>query len=229
LVAALSLLPTEPAAAERYADEPEDRPRVYQGRVADVPLQPFTLDPQIESRRAIRVAYFAPRPAQRAEPIDSEDNEDEGWRSNYSGSRPTVPGTRAILRGGVAYAPASAPERVKEAIWAVNSIRHKPYHWGGGHGSFYDSGYDCSGAVSFALHSAGVLGQPLPSSDLLRYGQYGRGRWITIYSRHGHTFAMIAGLRLDTTDLGHGGDVGPRWYTAGRSTWGFSARHPAGL
>jgi hypothetical protein len=134
-----------------------------------------------------------------------------------------------MLRHGVAYAPANAPQRVKEAIWAVNSIRHKPYHWGGGHGSFYDSGYDCSGAVSYALHFAGLLGQPLPSSDFLRYGDYGRGRWITVYSRHGHTFAMIAGLRLDTTDLGHGGDVGPRWYTEGRSTWGFSARHPAGL
>jgi hypothetical protein len=200
-------------------------------RVANVPLQPFTLVRPTETRRAIRVAYYAPRPVLHAQPNEVEDEElnveSRFERRNIGG--PTVPGNRAILRGGIAYAPANAPYRVREAIWAVNSIRHKPYHWGGGHGSFYDSGYDCSGAVSFALHSAGALGQPLPSSDLLRYGSYGRGRWITVYSRHGHTFAIIAGLRLDTTDFRYGGDVGPRWYTEGRSTWGFSARHPEGL
>jgi hypothetical protein len=175
------------------------------------------------------VAYYAPQPLHRAEPAYSNEENEPTWQPDSNGSHPTVPGNRAMLKGGVAYAPANAPYRVKAAIWAVNSIRHKPYHWGGGHGSFYDSGYDCSGAVSFALHSAGVLQQPLPSSDLLRYGEYGRGRWITVYSRHGHTFSMIAGLRLDTTDFRHGGDVGPRWYTEGRSTWGFSARHPSGL
>src|SRR4051812_12815587 len=214
------------AAPDRYDDAGNS-----DGARQIVPLQPFTLDRAVDSRRAIRVAYYAPRPIPHAQPNEHDDGDDvdTSWTSRPSGDRPIVPGSRAMLRGGTAYAPANAPQRVKEAIWAVNSIRHKPYHWGGGHGSFYDSGYDCSGAVSYALHSAGVLGQPLPSSDLLRYGEYGRGRWITIYSRHGHTFAMIAGLRLDTTDLGHGGDVGPRWYTEGRSTWGFSARHPAGL
>lgn len=198
----------------------------------NVSLQPFSLDPPIETRKAIRVAYYAPRPVVRAEPNDSSRHAADDEEENFSNARPagpTVPGSRAVLRNGVAYAPANAPDRVKAAIWAVNGIRHKPYHWGGGHGSFYDSGYDCSGAVSFALHSAGALSQPLPSSDLLRYGERGRGRWITIYSRHGHTFAVIAGLRLDTTDFRYGGDVGPRWYTEGRSTWGFDARHPAGL
>ena len=146
-----------------------------------------------------------------------------------SRSQPVVAGNRAVLRNGVAYAPSNAPANVKSAIWAVNSIRTKPYHWGGGHGSFSDSGYDCSGTVSFALHNAGVLNAPLPSSDLLRFGESGRGRWITVYSRHGHTFAMIAGLRLDTTDLRYGSDVGPRWHTDGRDTWGFEARHPVGL
>jgi hypothetical protein len=216
-------------AASNHDDDFVDGRRVYQGRSAGVPLQPFSLDVTTESRRAIRVAYYAPRPIPRAQPNDSDSESDEGWRVDLSSARPTVPGTRAILRGGIAYAPSNAPHRVKEAIWAVNSIRRKPYHWGGGHGSFYDSGYDCSGAVSFALHFAGALGQPLPSSDLLRYGERGHGRWITVYSRHGHTFAMIAGLRLDTTDFQYGGDVGPRWYTEGRSTWGFSARHPSGL
>lgn len=140
-----------------------------------------------------------------------------------------VSGSRAVLRNGVAYAPSRAPQSVKNAIWAANSLRRKPYVWGGGHGSFYDRGYDCSGTVSFALHGAGALQSPLPSSELMRYGERGRGRWITIYSRPGHTFAVIAGLRLDTTDLGRGGDVGPRWYAYGRDTGGYVARHPAGM
>src|SRR5256885_3787775 len=137
-----------------------------------------------------------------------------------------VSGSRAILRGGVAYAPSHAPENVKNAIWAANTLRRKPYVWGGGHGSFSDYGYDCSGSVSFALHGAGLLAAPMPSSDLMCYGERGRGRWITIYARPGHTFAVIAGLRLDTTDLGRGGDVGPRWYLDGRDTSGLVAAAP---
>jgi hypothetical protein len=218
-------VPLVNAAPDR--DDNPDGPRLSDGRV--VPLQPFSLDRPTQARKAIRVAYYAPRPIPHAEPSRSNDDSDDDRPTESSAAGPTVPGSRAVLRNGIAYAPANAPYRVKEAIWAVNGIRHKPYHWGGGHGSFYDSGYDCSGAVSFALHSAGALGQPLPSSDLLRYGERGRGRWITIYSRNGHTFAMIAGLRLDTTDFRYGGDVGPRWYTEGRSAWGFSARHPIGL
>jgi hypothetical protein len=214
------------AAPDRYGDNGDS-----DGARQTVSLQPFTLDRAVDSRKAIRVAYYAPRPIPHAQPNEDSDDDDAdtGWSSRSPAGRPIVPGNHAMLRGGIAYAPANAPQRVKEAIWAVNSIRHKPYHWGGGHGSFYDSGYDCSGAVSYALHFAGALDQPLPSSDFLRYGEYGRGRWITVYSRHGHTFAVIAGLRLDTTDFRYGGDVGPRWYTEGRSTGGFSARHPIGL
>ena len=140
-----------------------------------------------------------------------------------------VPGKRAILRNGIAYAPSNAPDSVKHAIWAVNSICRRPYVWGGGHGSFNDYGYDCSGTISYALHYAGMLESPLPSSDFLRYGERGHGRWFTIYSRHGHVFAMIAGLRLDTTDLRYGSDVGPRWHVDGRDASGFQARHPAKL
>jgi len=145
----------------------------------------------------------------------------------HGGSQPTVHGSQAIIRHGVAYAPDNAPDAVKHAIWAANTLRQKPYKWGGGHGSFFDSGYDCSGTVSYALHYAGVLDCPIPSSDLLNYGERGRGRWITVYSRNGHTFAIIAGLRLDTT--GDYGTEGPRWHANGRGTWGYEARHPIGL
>jgi hypothetical protein len=138
-------------------------------------------------------------------------------------------GSRAILQGGIAYAPAHAPQSVKNAIWASNTLRRKPYIWGGGHGSFHDRGYDCSGTVSFALHGAGAIAAPLPSGDFMRYGERGRGRWFTIYARPGHTFAVIAGLRLDTTDLQNGGNTGPRWHADLRDTRGYVARHPAGM
>jgi cell wall-associated NlpC family hydrolase len=208
--------------------------RVIHRYRAYAPLQPFSLDlPAAKLSRqypSMRMAYYAPRAVPRAARIEENDDSDSPAPEIESGgARPTVAGSRAVLRNGIAYAPTNAPQNVKSAIWAVNTIRRKPYVWGGGHGSFSDRGYDCSGTVSFALHHAGVLNQPLPSSDLLRYGQRGRGRWITVYSRRGHTFAIIAGLRLDTTDFRYGGDVGPRWHTDGRDTGGFSACHPVGL
>ncbi len=155
-----------------------------------------------------------------------------GSRANYTSatpptSGPTVPGNRAVIRNGLAYAPANAPAAVQRAIWATNFLTRKPYVWGGGHATFYDTGYDCSGAVSFLLKHAGALRQPTGSSELTRYGSKGPGRWITIYARNGHVFATVAGLRLDTT--GSYGDEGPRWRRDGRSPWGFTARHPDGL
>jgi cell wall-associated NlpC family hydrolase len=180
--------------------------------------------------RPIRVAYSTSGRKQAAAPqAEESDEQDETGRIEQKGDRPMVSGHRAVLRNGIAYAPSQAPQSVKNAIWAANTLRRKPYVWGGGHGTFYDRGYDCSGTVSFALHGAGALNSPIPSSDLMRYGERGRGRWITIYSRSGHTFAAIAGLRLDTTDLSRGGDVGPRWYTYGRDTGGYAARHPVGM
>lgn len=203
--------------------------RVYEGRLY-VPLQPFSLgDSTPRAAVPVNLAYYAPRAIPRAQPTDENEEAEPTGRFEVTGSRPTVPGNRAVLRNGIAYAPAKAPANVKTAIWAVNTLRHKPYRWGGGHGSFHDSGYDCSGTVSFALHYAGLLDQPIPSRDFRRYGQRGRGRWITIYSRPGHTFAVIAGLRLDTTDFRYGSEVGPRWHHDVRDARGFDARHPAGL
>jgi cell wall-associated NlpC family hydrolase len=202
-----------------------------------VPLQPFLAgQPVNDSTRAepMRVAYYTPRaqpvPIPRAEAVEEENDDSEiaNEAPIIRSNRPIVEGSRAVLRNGIAYAPSEAPDNIKNAIWAVNSLRQKPYVWGGGHGSFSDHGYDCSGAVSFALHYAGLLDAPLPSSDLRHYGRRGRGRWITVYSRDGHTFAIIAGLRLDTTDMRDGDAVGPRWYVEGRDTRGFVARHPEG-
>ena len=140
---------------------------------------------------------------------------------------PTVPGNVAILKGDIAYAPANAPKAVKKAIWAVNTLQRKPYRWGGGHATFFDRGYDCSGTVSFLLHHAGVLAQPTPSKALQADGESGPGRWITVHARLGHTFAVVAGLRLDTTGRREG--EGPRWRPEYRSPAGFVTRHPLGL
>jgi hypothetical protein len=140
---------------------------------------------------------------------------------------PTVPGNVAVLRGRIAYAPANAPEAVKRAIWATNYLTNKPYEWGGGHATFYDNGYDCSGTISFLLRHAGALESPAPSRHFLQYGNPGRGRWITVYARNGHVFATVAGLRLDTT--GRRAEEGPRWRVEPRSPAGFAARHPQGL
>lgn len=143
---------------------------------------------------------------------------------------PTVPGTRALLRHGIACAPERAPLAVKRAIWAANQLRSKPYVWGGGHASFVDRGYDCSGTVSFALAGAGLLRTPMSSSELTRFGDHGQGRWITVYARNGHAFAIIAGLRLDTTAWNSRSNrEAPRWQVTNRPPRGFQPRHPTGL
>lgn len=143
---------------------------------------------------------------------------------------PTVPGKVARLRHGVACAPETAPIAVKRAIWAGNQLRKRPYRWGGGHRSFADSGYDCSGTVSYALAAAGLIRIPMSSRDLLHYGRHGCGKWITVYARNGHAFAIIAGLRLDTTAWNNQSDrFAPRWHLENRPPRGFESRHPAGL
>lgn len=225
IVLSLALVAESGAQSRRY------RETVYTSQVADtgVPLQPFSFSREPLRAQAIQVAYYTTPRVRSAQPAYRDDFDSENSGFDIGGSHPMVPGNRAILRNGIAYAPANAPDSVKHAIWAVNSICRRPYVWGGGHGSFHDYGYDCSGTISYALHYAGMLESPLPSSDFLRYGERGRGRWVTIYSKHGHVFAMIAGLRLDTTDLRYGSDVGPRWHLDGRDAWGFQARHPVGL
>ncbi len=140
--------------------------------------------------------------------------------------RPTVPGDVGVIRGGIAYAPENAPLVVQQAIWAANRLRSKPYIYGGGHQSFRSRGYDCSGTVSFALHGGSLLDSPLDSSSFMKWGERGRGQWITVYTNPGHAFVIIAGLRLDTSGSG---ESGPRWRPEARSTRGYRARHPEGL
>jgi hypothetical protein len=143
------------------------------------------------------------------------------------------PPGKAVLVGGLAIAPADAPDEVKGAIRAANRIARKPYRYGGGHGSFRDTGYDCSGSVSYALHGGGLLESPLHSTLFMRWGAAGKGRWITVYTNPGHAYVVIAGLRFDTGGRDRGDDAapgsGPRWSSRARSSAGYRARHPVGL
>jgi peptidoglycan hydrolase CwlO-like protein len=138
---------------------------------------------------------------------------------------PLTPGESVhVISESEASAPAAAPPAVREAIAAANSIATTPYIWGGGHGSFESSGYDCSGAVSFALHGGGFLESPLDSTGLETWGESGPGKWITVYANAEHAWMVIAGIAFDTV-----GGPGPRWHDPWvDSPEGFIARHPGG-
>jgi hypothetical protein len=134
----------------------------------------------------------------------------------------------AALVDGQATAPPNAPTAVKEAIAAANRIVGKPYAWGGGHASWSARGYDCSGAVGFALHGGDLLETTMVSGQLVYWGLGGIGRWISVYANEKHVYMVIAGLRFDTRgDLP--GVTGPRWHTDKVDPHRFVARHPAGL
>lgn len=139
---------------------------------------------------------------------------------------PLNPGQEAeVISESEASAPASAPQAVKDVIAAGNAIATTPYIWGGGHGSFESSGYDCSGAVSYALHGGGFLESPLDSTGLETWGEPGPGQWITVYANSGHAWMVVAGIAFDTV-----GGPGPRWHDPWvDSPEGFIARHPAGF
>jgi peptidoglycan hydrolase-like protein with peptidoglycan-binding domain len=127
---------------------------------------------------------------------------------------------------GLAVAPSSAPEEVKAIIAAGNTIATKPYKYGGGHARWNDSGYDCSGSVSYVLHAAGLLSRALDSTGFMSWGERGRGTWITIRANSGHAYMIVAGLRFDTSALRQ---TGNRWTERMRSASGYTGRHPDGL
>ena len=141
------------------------------------------------------------------------------------------PNLATILPGGKASVPVSAPGPVARAIKAANKIHRRTYIWGGGHRSFRAKGYDCSGAVSYVLHAAGVLRSPLVSGQLAFWGSSGPGSWITVYANRTHTYMVIAGLRYDTSPRGEWIDQGrgPRWRYTLRTGNGFAVRHWQGL
>jgi predicted heme/steroid binding protein len=142
------------------------------------------------------------------------------------------PGKATIRKDGTAVAPADAPAQIQAAIAAANAIHTLPYVWGGGHRTFYDSGYDCSGSVSYVLHAAGLLTSPMTSGSLATsWGVPGHGRWITVFGNAGHAYMVIAGKRFDTSS---GGDrwnqgSGPRWRKKKRRPIGFTSKYYPGF
>jgi hypothetical protein len=144
------------------------------------------------------------------------------------GGERTAANCGASLVDGEAIPPPGASAAVKRVIRAADEIRHRPYVWGGGHRSWLSHGYDCSGAVSYALHGAGLLGVTMVSGQLEYWGEAGAGRWISVYANQQHVFMVVAGLRFDTR--GNPAAVsGPRWHRGQVEAKGFAARHFRGL
>jgi hypothetical protein len=171
---------------------------------------------QAANRGGLAAYEYEPTEPTPTEPTEGESEETTGEAG------------RAMLVNGRAIAPANAPTAVRQVIAAANKIRLTPYIWGGGHGRWWDRGYDCSGAVSFALHGGRLMSLPLTSGSMTAWGAPGRGRWITIYANASHAYAVIAGLRWDTA--GDEDESGPRWHESLLAAAGgrFVARHPIG-
>jgi hypothetical protein len=136
------------------------------------------------------------------------------------------PGVRTVLKRGHVRSPGGVPLRVRRIIAAGDRIAGKPYKYGGGHATWNDSGYDCSGSVSYALHGAGLLDSALTSGGFMSWGAPGKGRWVTIYANPGHVYMVVNGRRFDTTGRD---ESGSRWQSRSRSAAGYTVRHPPGL
>lgn len=142
------------------------------------------------------------------------------------------PGRAKLRKDGTAVAPADAPAEIQAAIAAGNAIKAMPYRWGGGHRTFYDSGYDCSGAVSYVLHGAGMLESPMTSGGFASsWGAPGKGRWITVFGNAGHVYMVVAGLRFDTSAVGEklNQGSGPRWRKTKRKPRGYTLKYFPGF
>jgi hypothetical protein len=228
-----SALGLDPVEWKRYAVDGDNDGHIRHGDIADAAA---TLARMMWSRGSIEAGVFTHNQALwYVEAVMQEAGEIEGgckvhyidWRIAPLVSGFETPGANAMIGPeGLASAPRSAPPAIKAVIAAANSIAHTPYVWGGGHGSWYSYGYDCSGAVSFALYGGGLLDTPLTSGSLESYGEPGPGKWITIYASATHTYMEVAGLRWDT--VGDAEGTGPRWHTEPPYPEGFVVRHPPG-
>ena len=159
-------------------------------------------------------------------PSDEEVRRDLRELERYYG-RGGGRGRGVTVAEGTAQAAPGVPAAVQDVVAGGNAIARFPYRWGGGHGSFLDNAYDCSGSVSYALAAAGLLDVPLASGDLMGWGRKGPGKWITVYANPGHVYMEVGGVRFDTS--GRDGRRGSRWQLATRSGRGFEARHFPGL
>jgi cell wall-associated NlpC family hydrolase len=200
--------PPAPPKASNVTEQPEPRS-------APAPVDPATGMP---AASAGTNGSFTPPPPGERKRIAVATHPPEG---------PNASERTALLLNNTALAPPAAPDQVKAAISAANLIVGQPYKLGGGHASWRSAGYDCSGAVSYALAGAGLINAPLSSGQLMSWGVPGPGRWLTVYANSGHAYAVIAGLRWDT--VGDARGSGPRWHPFDAYPRGFAARHFPGL
>jgi cell wall-associated NlpC family hydrolase len=188
--------------------------------------EPASSDPTALARDPSEAAAAADTGPSPGAPSDAEVRRDlrqlEEWKRRARAGGAIALGTR-----GQARAPAGSPTVVQDVVAGGNEIAIFPYRLGGGHGSFIDNAYDCSGSVSYALATAGLLDIPLTSGELMKWGVPGRGRWLTVYANPGHVFMIVGGVRFDTS--GRAGRRGSRWQSPQRSGAGFVARHWPGL
>jgi cell wall-associated NlpC family hydrolase len=200
---------TEPAKLERDPEEhlsfPEDKDSARRHRVAELPAASTTTQAEADG----------------ASPAELRSELKAARKASRGGGRVT------LLSDGTAVAPIDAPEQVQQIVNAANVIAKFPYIWGGGHGSFSDNGYDCSGSISYAFAAAGLVENPLVSGELANWGEAGPGKWVTVYANGGHVFMTVGGLRYDTSF--RDGPRGSRWQTASRPMKGFAVRHMPGL
>jgi cell wall-associated NlpC family hydrolase len=236
-VAALALIPAADAAAASYGS----RTLREGSNGSDVKRLQRYLDRAGYETSADGI--FGPATARSVRSFESdEDRRANGAATRYEqrlvrarAANPTVdeeaveaPATEDayIDENGLAVAPASAPPEVQAIIAAGNEIATKPYKYGGGHGKWRDTGYDCSGSISYALHGAGLLDTALDSTGFMSWGESGRGEWVTIYAHGGHAYMVVAGLRFDTSARKA---TGNRWSDQMRSPSGYTITHPEGL
>lgn len=138
-----------------------------------------------------------------------------------------VAGGESIGGNGTITPPPGVPAVIAQVIAGANAIADFPYVYGGGHASFVDNAYDCSGSVSYALAAGGLLSAPETSGDLESWGAPGPGKWITVFANAGHTYMYIDGILYDTA--GRSGVYASRWQVGAVNNSGYVARHWPGL
>jgi cell wall-associated NlpC family hydrolase len=231
LVAAIASLVLAPAASAHHHD---DWNQSWDPSTTEPAPQPDTTTPQPELGPAPGWDPSQGDPQETTTQTQPQDGSSDPWSSIPAlpvSKTPTVAGKTAMIRrNGLAAIPKGAPAQVRAIISAANQIIGKPYKWGGGHGRLFDSGYDCSGSVSYALIRARLIGYPMVSGSLARWGAKGAGQYVTIYANKSHVYMEVAGLRLDTSSVGDSaGKSGVRWRPPIGKRFGFAVRHVSGL
>lgn len=138
-----------------------------------------------------------------------------------------VAGGNSVGGDGTIPIPPNVPEAVQRVIAGANAIADFPYVFGGGHGSFVDNAYDCSGSVSYALAAGGLLSAPQTSGELEKWGAPGPGRYITIEAAAGHVYMYVDGVMYNTA--GRSGVYASRWQVKPVDNSGYVTRHWPGL